>query len=266
MSFQLPSLEQPPDRNEAYLATLADDLLSLDDVGVLEAEVLAWAKAEHNRIVVRGGQPQSPKAVELPEEPLYTLDPIEGWEYNGYRYTQAQARKWVSEELHKCLGLHYFATHYASTRHEHLDEVDEEKAPGPELIPDWPFVRAVFDAFDPPRDVIVEKSRDMMLSWLSMATACHDLLFRVNRAVMTMSRIEDLVDDGGESSTVDSLHGKIRFIYMRLPAFLRETVTMTFKYLSIRCSETESHIKGFSATPNAGRGPKWKRAILDEFA
>ncbi len=127
--------------------------------------------------------------------------------------------------------------------------------PAVEPIPDSPHVQALVSAFFPARDVIIEKSRYMLASWVAMAAVPHDLLFARNWPVMTLSRVESLVDAGGENSTMDSLHGKVRFMGKHLPPFLRRT-PLEFKHLTIRNPVNGSHVKGFSATPSAGRGPK----------
>lgn len=210
---------------------------------------------------------------------VYTAD---GWQHQPAGYTNASAAAWIHRELQlSARSLLYWATHYALTIDEQLEAAvvssttgttgTTEKGGGswalPALafIPNWPHIAAFFDAMWPPRDMVIEKSRDMMASWCAMATILHDLLFRSRWPVMTLSRLEALVDDGGERSTRDTLHGKIRFMYGELPGFMR-VVPLTFKYLAIRNPWTQAHVTGFSATVGAGRGPKYKRAICDEFA
>lgn len=205
-----------------------------------------------------------PLLAELP--PLYEPVPDGGWKYNGEGHTNASAAAWVHRELQRCArSIYYWATHYVYTVNERLEEQTDTGAPTLALIPAWPHIEAFFAAMSPPRDVLIEKSRDMMASWMSMATVLHDLLFRAKWPVMTLSRLEALVDDGGEGSTRDTLHGKIRFMFNELPPFMR-VAPLSFRYLSVRNGWTQSHVTGFSATVGAGRGPKYKRAICDEFA
>lgn len=200
---------------------------------------------------------------EFPAEPLY-IRAGDDWHLSR-AYDQLTAEAWVRSEILKCRDLIYCATHYFYAKNDYLED-EIGRASETEVIPDWDFVRAVLGAFAHPQDVIIEKSRDMMLSWLSMATVLHDLLFRHNWAVMTLSRVENLVDDGGETATADSLHGKVLYMYRELPPFLFNASHLQFRHLQIRNRRLKSHATGFSATPSAGRGPKWKRAILDEFA
>jgi len=186
------------------------------------------------------------------------------WVYLGQSWPRADLQRWLITELGACrASLERFVLRWCLTKHEH-EEHDE--LPRYEPVPDWPYVRALLAALREPRNVVVEKSRAMMVSWLVMLVVLHDLLFRSNWPVMTLSRVEDLVDDGGEGSTEDSLHGKLRLAYEHLPGFLRAVAQLSIRHLMIRNELNGSHVRGFSATPNAGRGPKWRRAILDEFA
>lgn len=208
-------------------------------------------------------------------EGYYSPDGEGGWRVNGHLYTPEESAIWCRDEQLRCAANPiYFATHYCYTINEHLD--DPYGAP-PEvsLVPigiheptgkPWLHPRAVLTAFWPVRDVLIEKSRDMMVSWMAMVAVTHDLLFRRNWKVMTLSRVEDLVDDGGENGTVDSLHGKVLFIWQHLPRFLQETAPLIFRQLRILNPLSDVHVSGFSATPSAGRGPKWQRSIIDEFA
>ncbi len=52
-----------------------------------------------------------------------------------------------------------------------------------------------------------------------------------NFQALNISRKEQKVDDGGQNSTPDSLHGKIRFMYERLPG--EETFRLEIRHLSL---------------------------------
>lgn len=195
--------------------------------------------------------------------PLYEAAADGEWIFHGDAYTAEEQNRWLEWELHRSAAdPAYFCTHYVFTQNLHLGAGAATIDP----IPDWPYVRETIGAFFPARDVLIEKSRDMIVSWLAMAAVLHDLLFQWNWPIMTLSALEDLVDDGGERSTVDTLHGKVRFMYVHLPRAFREGVPLAFSHLKIAHQAANTHVKGFSATPDAGRGPKWKRAVCDEFA
>lgn len=225
------------------------------------------ALAEHARhVILRDTLDRRGVEFDQGDRPdLYVPDNDGGWKMHADAYAPDEARQWVARECRRSRTLAYFATHWAYTQNEFLGD-DSGRLPQPQIIPAWPFIVAMLNAYDPPRDILIEKSRDMLASWLGMAAILHDLLFRPRWSVMTVSRVEDLVDDGGQASTIKTLHGKVRYMYERLPPFLRDAMGLSFKYLSIRNESTGAFVAGFSATPSAGRGPKWRRAFLDEFA
>lgn len=243
-------------------ALLAPDFAQ-DEVGtVTDAELCEQAL---NLVAGRFDRQVAVAAVPLDHlPPLYEWDlALSDWKSNLSRFTAQEARAWVDRETRRCVqDLAYWATHYACTRAEHSEH--DEGIPRAEIIPAWGFVLAVLGHLNQPANIIIEKSRDMMMSWLTMACATHDVLFRRDWSVMTMSRVEMLVDNGGEKSTVDSLHGKIRYIHENQPPFLR--FPLTFKYLQVRNDATRASIQGFSTTISAGRGPKYRRAFMDEWA
>ncbi len=252
------------------LADLIDP--DVDDTAgssITEADLL-----EETMMVLRLRGPRPPQLI--PDDVLDALPPLYEWdvEAGDWRshlgeYTAGQARAWVRREVGRCLpgahnevpGLRYWALHYAATRNEHAED---EGLPTAELMPDWEFIRATLDVLAEPSNTVLEKSRDMMASWMAMATVCHDVMFRRDWSVMTMSRVEDLVDDGGAASTVDCLHGKVRYVHENMPPFLR--IPLEFKHLQIRNETTGASVHGFSTTMSAGRGPKYRRAVCDEFA
>lgn len=230
-----------------------------DDGAPAESELVSTARA------VLLGQQGIDDFERVPPQilPLYTPKSGGTWHYCGEAYSAAHARAWIAREVERCRDLTYFCLHYAYTQNMHFESENGE--PDSELIPDWPVTRATLAALDPPQDTLIEKSRDMMVSWICMATVLHDLLFRREWPVMTLSRVEDLVDQRAGATTA-TLHGKVKYIYERLPPFLRDATPLLFATLRIQNEATGAYVLGFSATGDAGRAPKWKRAILDEFA
>ena len=262
--MNLPRPEQRTDSGfDRFMHGFADAL----DPAEVDAEVVTEAGTVEYARAVLAGELTTPTRVVSPDlPPLYEPGEEGEWCYNGHSYTVAEAQAWIQAELHRCrTEPFYFITHYCWTINAHLDG-EEYAAPTVDLIPDWPHIRALVNALFPARDVIIEKSRDMMASWIGMAACLHDLCFQWNWPVMTLSYVEKLVDDGGENATVASLHGKFRFLRDNLPPFLRDAHQFEFKHLIIRNVTTGSHMWGFSSNPRAGRGPKWKRVIGDEFA
>ena len=122
----------------------------------------------------------------------------------------------------KCANdLHFWVFNYASAVNLHMEAVvkEGEAAPGEsvDLFPDYPHVRMVLDSLKDPKNILIDKSRDMMATWSLCAIFCHDLLFQEAAPLLMASRRFDDVDDGGEDSTTDSLMGRVRFIYENLP-------------------------------------------------
>ena len=53
-------------------------------------------------------------------------------------------------------------------------------------------------------------------------------------------------------------------MWQGLPPFLRSEIT--FRHMLIQCPSTGSYIRGRAATPKGGRGPAYKRGLMDEAA
>jgi hypothetical protein len=115
-----------------------------------------------------------------------------------------------------------------------------------------------------PAGIRTEKSRQMGDSWLMMAIELYTLRFWRHFRALTISRKEQKVDDGGQNSTTDSLFGKIRFMYERLPE--GERFPLEIKHLSLLNPETGATIIGEAASTNAGRGGTFLYGLWDETA
>lgn len=150
----------------------------------------------------------------------------------------------------------YFAKNYCQTINIETNEIS--------CFPDYSYLTKFLDENKNPQNVHLEKSRQMLASWAFMILFLHDITFKRNIADFITSRKEFLVDDGGSLSTPNSLMGRIRFIWERLPSFLK--MPLEFSFLKIRNSYTGSYIIGESSNPNAGRSGTWYRAVMDETA
>ena len=161
------------------------------------------------------------------------------------------------QESWKCeLSPFYFATRYCQTIDIETNEI--------KLFPEYPYLKKFFEENKIPHNEHIDKSRQMLISWAFMILFLWDLTFKDNIANFITSRKEFLVDDGGSLSTANSLMGRIRFIWERLPDFLR--MPLDISYLRIRNPITQSFIIGESSNPNAGRSGTWYRALMDEAA
>jgi len=111
-------------------------------------------------------------------------------------------------------------------------------------------------------DMVVEKSRDMGLSWICIYICEKDWHFNPFEVTFLMvSRKEDLVDKAEDPKT---LFWKIDFILSHLPAWL----TPKFKRQKLHLLNyyNGSTVDGESTTGDVARGDRRKAIFFDEFA
>lgn len=133
-------------------------------------------------------------------------------------------------------------------------------------LPPWEFVLRYIRDLESGDNLVVEKSRQMMATWIACAYFVWKLLFVRGSAGFVASRKEALVDDGGENSTRESLLGRIRFIYANLPQWCHDLGPVQFSHLRVAARWNDAHIKGESSNPNLGRGGTFTHGLLDEAA
>lgn len=110
-------------------------------------------------------------------------------------------------------------------------------------------------------NLLIEKSRQMGLSWLLMAFQLWAVLFRPGFTALNVSRKQEEVDD----RTPRSLFGKLRFMYDRLPPFLRPA-EVDSAFMRFAVPELDSFVRGESANDDAGRGGTFSFVLVDEAA
>lgn len=119
-------------------------------------------------------------------------------------------------------------------------------------------IREGYDLFD-------EKSRDMGVSWLSLAVRFYMWLFDEGYQGLVGSRKEDYVDNG----TLDSLFGKIDYFIQTLkdPLLLPEgfDIAKHRTYMKLVNPRNGNVLKGESANKNFSRGGRYKDVLFDEF-
>lgn len=116
------------------------------------------------------------------------------------------------------------------------------------------------------KDTITMKTRQVGMSWLLMAIELWLIMFWGPMRILNAHRNFTEVDDGGQKSSVLSLHGRIRDMYdNKIPPWLRSRERLDFKEGMIQ-NTRGGYIHGASATPNVGRGSTLDMAVLDEFA
>lgn len=114
-------------------------------------------------------------------------------------------------------------------------------------------------------DLLVEKTRDMGISWVVLSFIVHHWLFDPSFNALVGSRKEDLVDN----FQPDSLFGKMDYLIRRLPVWLlpqgyRNDQNRTF--CKIVNPENGNTIQGESANRDFSRQGRYTLIFLDEFA
>lgn len=154
----------------------------------------------------------------------------------------------------------YFLTQFCATTHENRIET----------IPTWRFViedcLAMEKGLRESRGIFDEKSRQMLATIMTAGQHLWRTMMTFNASGFITSRKERLVDDGGERSTTDSIMGKMRRIYERLPDGLRAYAPVEFSKLRVSCERTGSFVVGEGASGEAGRGGTYDLGDADEAA
>lgn len=110
---------------------------------------------------------------------------------------------------------------------------------------------------------LVEKSRDMGVTWTWVAWCLHKWLFEQSFTSLWGSRKEELVDDG----TIDSLFGKARYLLSRLPETLKPILNdHEDRHLVLQNPHNGNELVGESANLNFGRQGRYSMVFITEFA
>ena len=154
----------------------------------------------------------------------------------------------------------FWATGFIKTR-------DEADADSPvKALPDKPYLREIWTAFDKHQRIVVVKSRQLMLSWLACAYCVWVARFKQNRAVYWQSqKREDAcgmvclpdVEEGGFSA-------RMQFIERSMPDWMRGT--WQEKEGLLVCNESASMIQALAGGSNQIRGKTPSLLVEDEFA
>lgn len=128
------------------------------------------------------------------------------------------------------------------------------------------FIWAITNSIERGSDVLVEKTREMGVSWMVLYVFVWFWLFRDNCDFRVGSRKEDFVDKIGD---MDTLIEKVRFCVRYLPGWMlpkdyREEENAT--YMKVRNPENGNTIIGESANAHFGSGGRRKAILIDEFA
>lgn len=130
----------------------------------------------------------------------------------------------------------------------------------------WPFQRKlmlrILGNVEAGRSLVVEKSRDMGVTWCDRIVDDWLGRFHPNKECIAISHTELAVDNVTAGAS-KSMFGKMRFIQRHLPGWMPK---MLHKKLQCRYPDTGSVIAGASTTKRAGVGDRATKLTLDEFA
>lgn len=140
--------------------------------------------------------------------------------------------------------------------------------------PHQPFVLYAFqeealaeicNAIETGQDLLIEKSRDMGISWLVLLTFQYYWLFRQGANFHLGSRKQEAVDRKGDIST---LFEKLRYNLDWLPGWMKPEGFQGSQHdnlLRILNAANGNIITGESSNENFGRGGRYRAVLFDEF-
>ena len=110
-------------------------------------------------------------------------------------------------------------------------------------------------------DILIEKSRDLGASWLTLTAIFYRWMFFPRQSFLLGSRKEELVDKSGSPA---SLYWKLDFLMEHLPGWMAPRHTRIQRHLFNH--ENGSTIDGESTNDDFARGDRRNAILLDEFA
>lgn len=129
----------------------------------------------------------------------------------------------------------------------------------------WPVQDAVIEAIGKceaaGQSLLIPKSREMGASWICLADAVHDALFRPGASILLISRKEELVEKSGNP---DSLFWKVDYLLDHLPTWMQPRRVDVHMQLSF--PDLGTSIAGDTTNDDAGRGGRRTKIIVDEAA
>lgn len=204
-------------------------------------------------------------------------NPIENVEWRGNLLTSAEKDPLLQQDLMSLCAesLLFWINAFAWTYHQ--KEVDPitgaESVVKFEHVPfiTWKIQDRLFKKFlynlEHPKDILIDKSRDMGASWCGIDFIHWVWLFRDECQMLEMSRTEDYVDKPGNMKALFQKHD---YINQWLPEWMVPPGTLPGgKYrtkMHMKNILNGSCVDGESTTENAGSGDRRKIVLLDEFA
>jgi len=149
---------------------------------------------------------------------------------------------------------YFFLTRFCYTQDEHWKSKGLESPFN--LIPEKEYIRDICDIFMTEDLIVIEKTRQMMASWIACAIALWDTMFKEGRRTFLMSKKE---------KDANALIDRCKIIYERLPEQMKERYNRDpDKYLEMKWSKRSSIIQGIPQGPDQVRSYTSSLIILDE--
>lgn len=158
-------------------------------------------------------------------------------------------------------GILFWFDHFAYTYNPRLQE------------PDLPFnlmpfqkvtVKTLHDCIVEGEPILIEKSRDMGLTWIVGLTCQYFWQFLPGSDFHFGSKKQDLVDKKGDMSTIFQ---KIRYNISKQPNWMLPKLGKNDDtFLKLIHPVNRNTITGEASGPDFGRGGRYKAAVLDEMA
>lgn len=126
-------------------------------------------------------------------------------------------------------------------------------------------LRYIVEHIDHGKNFLLEKSRDMGISWLMVYVSLWYWLFRDGSNILLGSYKEKLVDDGVNQ---DALFGKLEFTLRNMPRWIlprRFSITKHRTKLKLVNPENNNIISGDTMNPQFGRGARKTFIFYDEL-
>lgn len=151
---------------------------------------------------------------------------------------------------------YFFLTEFCYTQDEHWQY---KKLESPyNLIPRKQYIQDICDVFQTENLIAIEKTRQMMASWVMCGLALWDTMFKEGRRTFLMSKKE---------KDANALVERCKFIYSKLPKVIQDKyVRDPEKYLEMRWSKRNCIIQGVPEGADQVRSYTSSLIIMDEAA
>lgn len=151
---------------------------------------------------------------------------------------------------------YFFLTRFCYTQDEHWQH---KGLPSPyNLIPKKQYIQDICDVFMTEDLISIEKTRQMMASWIFCGLALWDTMFKEGRRTILMSKKE---------KDANALVDRCKLIYSRLPQQLQDRyVRDPEKYLEMKWSKRGSILLGVPQGEDQVRSYTASLIVMDESA